>query len=180
MYGFFRLDLRRYAREVSRRLSSAPNPLHDALKDTNFEDLYLAIACDHGDPDAWDCLVQRILPRVQLALDGIGVGCEDLAHATAGHLVARAPGPGGLGSFRDYSGRSSLVAWLKATALNIRRHELRSAERARKLLFERRSPHHSTSLHHNDGFSLLAQVLTDTLSSLEPRQQRVMRLYFGE
>jgi hypothetical protein len=137
-YAPVTLDFRFFARKAVRR-AYRRSAADSALRRAKLVDLYLAIACDRGDPVAWRVLQETVMPRVARSLVWRGLPRawrRSVPEELVGLLVARAPGPGGRGALRAYAGRSTIESWLRAVALNVGRQRLRHRSRRRSVLRE--------------------------------------------
>ena len=120
---------------VAARLPPATRTL-EALDEVNFPDLYVACACQAGDPRALALIDSRHLPAAFAGIEELRLDparMEDLKHVLRRQLFVvengRTP------KITAYSGRGPLVSWLRTlvqrSALEILRQD-RLAARARR------------------------------------------------
>lgn len=109
-FGGVELAPERFDARVARALQGNPDP---RLGELHLGDLYLAAACEAGDPRAllrFDELLVALQPLAERVVMNAG---DEVVQQARVRLVV------GEGRLADYGGRSDLTHWLKATVLNI-------------------------------------------------------------
>jgi RNA polymerase sigma-70 factor (ECF subfamily) len=97
----------------------------DVLEERHVEDLYLAWACDRGDPAGLATFEREVVPAVERALATFSDRHEIVQILRERMLVARE----GRRGIAEYDGRAPLAVWLRVCATRI---GLREQERARR------------------------------------------------
>lgn len=109
-------------------LKDDPNTPHaDIAKfidDMQADDLCLIIACERGDENAWDDLVERFKPTVRSAARSASANedaAEDLAQSIWAELYGLRVRKDGMPASKlaYYSGRGSLAGWLRAVVAQL-------------------------------------------------------------
>jgi len=107
------------------RLDAQGNPSTDAQLSRQLErvvgaDLFLALACDEGIEEAWQCLCSRFVTRLAGLARRRGAHRgrdEELVRDAIADLRERVGGPGGRTRFSNYVGAVSLSSWLAVVLL---------------------------------------------------------------
>jgi RNA polymerase sigma-70 factor (ECF subfamily) len=103
----------------------------EVLHRTRLPELYLTVACAHGDKRAWAILEERYFKSIDVALSRLHLPPElwdDVKQEMRRTLLIRT-GPN-LPKIAGYSGRGSLNAWLRTIALRFGQRQLRSELKA--------------------------------------------------
>jgi RNA polymerase sigma-70 factor, ECF subfamily len=150
------------------------------------EDLYLACACAHGDATALGALEQRYLSHVPSFLPARETTparvAEVLQELRQRLLVAA---PGGRPRIAAYTGRGSLMGWLRTTAVRIavdlnRQDRGRAGHEEQERVLDALAAGPDPEVEfikgrYRDEFK---EALHDALQSLPPDQRLVMRLHY--
>ena len=94
------------------------------IDDMQADDLCLIIACEHGDENAWNDLVERFTPTVRSAARSASASedaAEDLAQSIWAELYGLRTRKDGMPASKlaYYSGRGSLAGWLRAVVAQL-------------------------------------------------------------
>src|SRR5215210_9437227 len=94
------------------------------IDDMQADDLCLIIACERGDENAWNDLVERFTPTVRSAARSASKNedaAEDLAQSIWAELYGLRTRKDGkpAGKLAYYSGRGSLAGWLRAVVAQL-------------------------------------------------------------
>ncbi len=177
------LPYEEFAARIGNTLVEAPSA------DIHAEDVYLALACSRGDRIAWEHFADDYLPEVRRfafqacrnRADG-----EDLAQEIVKSLMEQRA------RFASYSGRGSLLSWLRVTvaraAIDRFRRErkdvsLEDMQEQGRPVPDRASPQDQAeagrALDAHWGAIILRQ-LSDEIRRLPPRDRLLLGLYYVE
>ena len=103
---------------------ASPAVITEFARRLQADDLCLIVACEQGNPRAWDDLVERFSPTVRSAARGASSNeeaAEDLAQSIWAELHGLRRGADGQprGKLAYYSGRGSLAGWLRAVVAQL-------------------------------------------------------------
>jgi RNA polymerase sigma factor (sigma-70 family) len=160
--------------EVSRYLDS----LH-------LEDLALACACEHGDPEAWDHFVLEMRPGLYRAADALDPsgGARELADSIYGDLYGvDEKGHAKKSLLRYFHGRSSLATWLRAVLAQRFVDRVRVVRKAEPLPEEMPAltPFETVDSECPKYVEFLRTALEHALAGLEPRDRLRLGLYYAQ
>ncbi|WP_224372373.1 sigma-70 family RNA polymerase sigma factor [Hyalangium versicolor] len=174
------LGTERFMRHLARHL---PEGSGEALRQLHVADLYLACACAEGERLALHAFEQHILQRVPSRLGALPEATVDevLQVLRERLLLGRGEAPPRIA---DYSGRGSLLAWVRIIAARIV-GELASQQGRRELFIEppevlarmlsEGDP--ERELLREDSRQVLAEALRKALAALPERERALLRLH---
>jgi RNA polymerase sigma-70 factor (ECF subfamily) len=179
--------------------SASTQVITDFIDKLQADDLCLIIACEEGNPTAWEDLVERFSTTVRSAARSASSneeGAEDLAQSIWAELHGlrkRADGrPSGKLSY--YSGRGSLAGWLRAVvaqlAVDQHRKQSRFVQTEEDAEFDRiaqdnqETAFHTTNINPEVETSRKAAAaemhgaLTRVIKQLPPEDRLLVKLYY--
>jgi len=152
--------------------------LADQLRALALDDLYLAIACSHGDEDAWREFQDTHFPFIRdFSRRANAQQADDTAAQVIADLWQRQ-------KIRQFEGRSRLRTWLGAVVI---RTSLNAASGCQLLSVDARDasilperPLRSTSSQSEEDAKLLARLLVRVLERLDAEDRLLLFLYYEE
>ncbi len=116
------LPATRFVHHVARRLpeKGSDSPLEQLLEQLSLAELYLACACVHGVPSAIECFDRNYLSKLPGMLRGPGQSAamiDDICQQARLKLLV--PTPEGEARIAEYTGRGSLLSWVRVTAVRM-------------------------------------------------------------
>lgn len=149
-------------------------------------DLYLAAACEQGDPSALEVFEREVLARVRRSISAID-GRSDFVDEVFQQLRTKLfVGDGSRRQIADYAGRGPLRAWIRRSAARIALMLQRSQRRRRETPIDDWADLLATMTPCNPELDLLEEQYASAFSSalrvaaerLEPRLFAVLRMSF--
>lgn len=187
-------------RSAEKRLASgnlAPEKLDEYLSALHLEDLALATACMENCEPAWEHFVSAYRPYLRAAAAAV-LRCSsaspeafELADSLFAELYGLADGARRERSlFRYFHGRSSLKTWLRAVLAQRHIDAIRAGRRFESLEDDDAKPSankipKAASFQPSDPYreryvSLFIRALQAALTSLDPRDEQRLRLYYAK
>lgn len=121
----FTLSRERYAEHVAMRVSArSDEPAERVIRTMPAADLYLAAACNDGDPAALAAFRDAMVPAMRQVLGKIGMPAAEIDEAIQHVLVMVFVGDGRPPQIAEYGGRGTLRSWLRTIAVRTARRQL--------------------------------------------------------